>query len=87
MRKDFFYTPNHIPENERKQNIVFSILLFAYGTYGDRALMGLVMVSRIMQPAALFKPNCEFFVLPQYMREEGNLAYRWAEGWLSADVV
>ena len=34
MRKDFFYTPNHVPANERLQNIVFSILLFAYGTYG-----------------------------------------------------
>jgi TRAP-type C4-dicarboxylate transport system permease small subunit len=34
MRKDFFYTPNHIPADERLKNIVFSILLFAYGTYG-----------------------------------------------------
>lgn len=34
VRKDFFYTPNHIPAGERTQNIVFSILLFAYGTYG-----------------------------------------------------
>ncbi|HEY8157207.1 MAG TPA: hypothetical protein VIF10_00760 [Methylobacter sp.] len=34
MRKDFFYTPNHIPAKERMQNIIFSILLFAYGTYG-----------------------------------------------------
>jgi hypothetical protein len=34
MRKDFFYTPNHIPAKERMQNIIFSILLFAYGSYG-----------------------------------------------------
>lgn len=34
MRKDFFYTPNHIPANERWQNIAFSIALFAYGSYG-----------------------------------------------------
>jgi len=33
MRKDFF-TPNHIPAEERMQSIAFSILLFAYGTYG-----------------------------------------------------
>lgn len=34
MRKDFFYTPNHIPIEQRRQNICFSIALFAYGTYG-----------------------------------------------------
>lgn len=34
MRKDFFYTPNHIPAEERLKNLAFSILLFAYGTYG-----------------------------------------------------
>lgn len=34
MRKDFFYTPNHIPANERMQNTAFSILLFVYGSYG-----------------------------------------------------
>ncbi len=34
MRKIFFHTPNHIPANERGWNIVFSILLFAYGSYG-----------------------------------------------------
>jgi hypothetical protein len=34
MRKNFFYTPNHIPANERWQNIAFSIALFAYGSYG-----------------------------------------------------
>lgn len=34
MRKDFFYTPNHIPANERSTNIAFSIALFTYGTYG-----------------------------------------------------
>ncbi|MDD5329342.1 MAG: hypothetical protein PHX38_05005 [Sulfuricella sp.] len=34
MRKNFFYTPNHIPADERAQRTVFSILLFAYGTYG-----------------------------------------------------
>jgi len=34
MRKNFFYTPNHIPANERLQNAAFSILLFAYGSYG-----------------------------------------------------
>lgn len=34
MRKDFFYTPNHIPADERLRNVAFSILLFAYGSYG-----------------------------------------------------
>lgn len=34
MRKDFFYTPNHIPADERLRNTIFSILLFAYGSYG-----------------------------------------------------
>lgn len=34
MRKDFFYTPNYIPAEKRRQNICFSILLFAYGSYG-----------------------------------------------------
>jgi hypothetical protein len=34
MRKDTFYTPNQIPAKERLQYTVFSILLFAYGTYG-----------------------------------------------------
>jgi 4-hydroxybenzoate polyprenyltransferase len=34
MHKNNSYTPNHIPANERMQSIVFSILLFAYGTYG-----------------------------------------------------
>lgn len=34
MRKATVYTPNHIPAEERLKNIVFSILLFVYGTYG-----------------------------------------------------
>jgi hypothetical protein len=34
MGKIISYTPNHIPANERMQNAAFSILLFAYGTYG-----------------------------------------------------
>jgi TRAP-type C4-dicarboxylate transport system permease small subunit len=34
MYKDTNYTPNHIPANERMQNIAFSILLAAYGAYG-----------------------------------------------------
>jgi TRAP-type C4-dicarboxylate transport system permease small subunit len=34
MRKDFFYTPNQIPAQTRKQNALFSLLLFSYGTYG-----------------------------------------------------
>ena len=28
------YTPNHIPASERVQNVIFSLALFAYGTYG-----------------------------------------------------
>ena len=28
------YTPNHIPEKERITLTIFSVLLFAYGTYG-----------------------------------------------------
>lgn len=28
------YTPNHIPAKERIQNLIFSALLFLYGTYG-----------------------------------------------------
>lgn len=28
------YTPNHIPKSERIQHVIFSILLFAYGSYG-----------------------------------------------------
>ena len=28
------YTPNHIPPEERTANIISSILLFAYGSYG-----------------------------------------------------
>jgi len=28
------YKPNHIPAHERIQNVVYSILLFSYGTYG-----------------------------------------------------
>ena len=34
MRKNTFHTPNHIPASERIRHIVFSILLFAYGSYG-----------------------------------------------------
>lgn len=34
MKEDPNYTPNHIPAAERTKNIVFSILLFAYGSYG-----------------------------------------------------
>jgi len=34
MRKDFFYTPNHIPAEERTKNILSSIALFLYGSYG-----------------------------------------------------
>ncbi len=34
MYKDIDYTPNHIPANERMQNIAFSILLAVYGAYG-----------------------------------------------------
>jgi len=34
MRKDFFYTPNHIPAEERTKNILSSITLFLYGSYG-----------------------------------------------------
>lgn len=34
MHKDTDYTPNHIPANERMQNIAFSILLAVYGAYG-----------------------------------------------------
>ena len=36
MSKDYLYRPNHIPAEERLKNIAFSILLFAYGTYGVR---------------------------------------------------
>ncbi|KAB2901619.1 MAG: hypothetical protein F9K31_01255 [Dokdonella sp.] len=28
------YTPNHIPKSERTTNIIFSVFLFAYGSYG-----------------------------------------------------
>lgn len=28
------YIPNVIPEEERRANIIFSVLLFAYGSYG-----------------------------------------------------
>lgn len=28
------YTPNHIPDGERIQCVIFSVLLFAYGSYG-----------------------------------------------------
>jgi len=28
------YIPNEIPREERRNNIIFSILLFAYGSYG-----------------------------------------------------
>jgi hypothetical protein len=34
MRKDFFYTPNHIPADERSKNILTSVALFLYGSYG-----------------------------------------------------
>lgn len=34
MNKNTNYTPNHIPSNERVQNIVVSILLAVYGAYG-----------------------------------------------------
>lgn len=30
----FVHVPNHIPRSERIANTVFSILLFAYGSYG-----------------------------------------------------
>ena len=30
----FTHTPNHIPKDERTTYIVFSLLLFAYGTFG-----------------------------------------------------
>jgi TRAP-type C4-dicarboxylate transport system permease small subunit len=28
------HTPNHIPAGERVRNAIFSVLLFAYGSYG-----------------------------------------------------
>lgn len=34
MNKNDGYTPNHIPKGERIKNIIFSLALFAYGTYG-----------------------------------------------------
>jgi hypothetical protein len=34
MGKDYLYKPNHIPADERLKNLVFSILLFVYGSYG-----------------------------------------------------
>ena len=34
MHKDADYTPNHIPANQRRQNIVSSIFLAIYGAYG-----------------------------------------------------
>lgn len=34
MRKHMFYTPNHIPAEQRMRNIAFSVALFAYGSYG-----------------------------------------------------
>lgn len=34
MRKHSFHTPNHIPIEQRFQNVAFSLLLFTYGTYG-----------------------------------------------------
>lgn len=34
MGKNYFYKPNFIPADERLKNAVFSILLFAYGSYG-----------------------------------------------------
>jgi TRAP-type C4-dicarboxylate transport system permease small subunit len=34
MRRKKVHKPNHIPEGERQMNIVFSVFLFAYGSYG-----------------------------------------------------
>jgi len=34
MHKNNNYIPNHIPTSERIKNIIFSLALFAYGTYG-----------------------------------------------------
>jgi TRAP-type C4-dicarboxylate transport system permease small subunit len=34
MDTDNNYTPNHIPANERVWNVISSIFLFLYGTYG-----------------------------------------------------
>ena len=34
MHKNNNYIPNHIPSSERIKNIIFSLALCAYGTYG-----------------------------------------------------